>query len=127
MLDIMEVNAMKSVTHVLRDTLVIAMSLILMMFVFVNLDMGLAILMIHLEHVRMIFAHCVTKMALTFVTQMIIVSAKLAILVLTVKPLVHSVIPMVLALVLTQVALAKLDMMLLLIVANVVWDITSES
>ena len=126
MLDIMEVNAMKSVTHVLRDTLVIAMSLIQMMFVFVNLDMGLAILMIHLEHVRMIFAHCVTKMALTFVTQMIIVSAKLAILVLTVIPFVLSVIPMVPALVMTQVALAKLDMMSLLIAANVLWDITSE-
>ena len=123
----MGVNARKNVTHVLRDTLVIAMSLIQMMFVFVNLDMGLAILMIHLEHVRMIFAHCVTKMALTFVTQMIIVSAKLAILVLTVIPFVLSVIPMVPALVMTQVALAKLDMMSLLIVANVVWDITSES
>ena len=89
--------------------------------------MVLVILMIHLEHVRMIFALCVTKMALIFVIQMIIVSAKLAILVLTVKPLVHSVIPMVPALVLTQVALANLDMMSLPIVANVVWDITSES
>ena len=117
---------MKSVTHVLRDILVTAMSLIPMMFVFVNLDMDLDILMIHLVHVRMIFAHCATKMASTIVTP-VIVSANLAILVLTVVSLVHIVIHLEQTHVMIQVALAKLDMKSLLIAANVVWDITSES